>query len=1044
MPKDILYLLFPFLFKVIVCTLKEIVIANDLDFLYRDYFYCAQSPNKSLHIFYRASSEYHHEIFDGEEKPIGSYDNNAKKIEFFEFQNAQYLILGEYLYYIDGLNKNEISFGTANNFYILENKDIIIIKSIVSIKLKYYLKIDYYSYPISSESKFSVTLKDIYIKHYEIIETPEAVLFFFLIDEGVLEYPLDLYVLNKNTFTLKKHSTINSAITGFTILDFKENKNSFIYCMSFYFDDSKCIKAQYKNANLKTITSINLFSWKCVLSKEFNGFMKTYENLNYNERIMILCPSKNTIDMAILEDNNITLNVIEEKEIISYSTYFAIERPFLMYNAQKGIIIYYIKQDIMANKYSLIKSYFEESCSSFEMKDLQPYSRNEINFYKYISGGENNNKISFMITDFNTSMITLTRNGESVKPGNTIYNNNISFFFTSEDTLHPLIIKFKNVDNDYTCNVIITYFHNFIKVKDKSYVCMISPNRTEINDISYTDLDKRVNIHGFYGESFYINFDNPAEYNDLQYRFLNTYFSCEHISKKEKEKIRCIFPVFWFDLEDDLIKADYDIYSTLSCTNDIYIGRMTIEDPYLIEVINASNLTEISKKIDKTYDPSEKIEKFSIDMINYYYWFSSFAYCDDEYIVSGDCCKDEILSDWEYINNYEYSYSVQDFIDLFFEINGERQKSLEDIIEEYIREQFILIDLIEEEREKIIKYIISEILKAYITNFAILKSDKYKKYVFTFSGVSTLLQVFTVLFGCNLIPFENYQGIKVDNWNKIILSLIKNDLYSETILSEIKKHKDYQIIFTGHSFGGATATLASYYFAKKKLAENELVLITFGQTRVGNEEFARDYMKLIKNVYRIAREDDIVSMWPPVKRFDESKIYIPIKLYYIIKKFYTYRNEIFKDSKIINNILRLVKDSPKENKEKISELSEELGFNIIKFYINYLDSYVRTLSKFTNVPGQLSLISDQLPHDYCHIGGFYVLNQESNKFYHCVDFYNEETTNYYCKNWEISISKIQTLWIPNSVKSQHYLTTEQIPRERCQPNKKFRFMNKYF
>ena len=34
------------------------------------------------------------------------------------------------------------------------------------------------------------------------------------------------------------------------------------------------------------------------------------------------------------------------------------------------------------------------------------------------------------------------------------------------------------------------------------------------------------------------------------------------------------------------------------------------------------------------------------------------------------------------------------------------------------------------------------------------------------------------------------------------------------ILNDIKQNKDYQIIFTGHSLGGAIATLASYYFKK--------------------------------------------------------------------------------------------------------------------------------------------------------------------------------------------------------------------------------------
>ena len=49
-------------------------------------------------------------------------------------------------------------------------------------------------------------------------------------------------------------------------------------------------------------------------------------------------------------------------------------------------------------------------------------------------------------------------------------------------------------------------------------------------------------------------------------------------------------------------------------------------------------------------------------MINYYYWFSSFAYCDNNYITSGECCKEQLLSDWEVICNKEYIIKIEDFI----------------------------------------------------------------------------------------------------------------------------------------------------------------------------------------------------------------------------------------------------------------------------------------------------------------------------------------------------------------------------------------------
>jgi predicted lipase len=66
------------------------------------------------------------------------------------------------------------------------------------------------------------------------------------------------------------------------------------------------------------------------------------------------------------------------------------------------------------------------------------------------------------------------------------------------------------------------------------------------------------------------------------------------------------------------------------------------------------------------------------------------------------------------------------------------------------------------------------------------------------------------------MEFEKDPYIKIDAFFYMIFSLIKNDIFNELILSEIIKNEDYQIIFTGHSFGGAIATLASNYFYKEK------------------------------------------------------------------------------------------------------------------------------------------------------------------------------------------------------------------------------------
>jgi len=68
-------------------------------------------------------------------------------------------------------------------------------------------------------------------------------------------------------------------------------------------------------------------------------------------------------------------------------------------------------------------------------------------------------------------------------------------------------------------------------------------------------------------------------------------------------------PVYYDLVPGDSNKYQYDIYSYLSCTNEIPVGTIYIEDPYLIEIIEANNLPDISINIDKKYDASQKNRK---------------------------------------------------------------------------------------------------------------------------------------------------------------------------------------------------------------------------------------------------------------------------------------------------------------------------------------------------------------------------------------------------------------------------------------------------
>uniref|UniRef100_A0A0K0CXG5 Lipase_3 domain-containing protein n=1 Tax=Angiostrongylus cantonensis TaxID=6313 RepID=A0A0K0CXG5_ANGCA len=76
-------------------------------------------------------------------------------------------------------------------------------------------------------------------------------------------------------------------------------------------------------------------------------------------------------------------------------------------------------------------------------------------------------------------------------------------------------------------------------------------------------------------------------------------------------------------------------------------------------------------------------------------------------------------------------------------------------------------------------------------------------------------------------------------------------------------YPSYQVLFTGHSLGGALASLASIVFAHRHPAlQNKINLITYGQPRVGNYEYAEAHSRLVPDSWRIVHKYDLVAHLP--------------------------------------------------------------------------------------------------------------------------------------------------------------------------------------
>jgi len=979
----------------------------------KNYLYCSESLNDSINIFLEVDFNSFHQKYNREEECISEVkkkDMTVVKLEYFNSEK-EYLLLNKQsisspiLYYHNEEEDIEIDLGGNDNFIILKNNHFIAVRNYPSLRhLKYYLKLTYYFYPPNKDTSISFSFENLFISRYEMVETPEAVVFFIILDQGAISKPLEVYAFDKKTRNFNKTKSLSNDTYGLTLISLNDNSDNFIYCTSKMADEPKCFPAKFKDNNLISGDSIDVFDWFCVLPNDFS-IIKNYVLLS-NQKIAIICTYKSVVYLTIFEykNNKLILGDMTNVKILEFPSYYAPSKQFLIYYKNKGLVLYELIKDTKNKTVAIYKSYAEESCSSFEITTNANIKTN-IYFSDYIIGEDSGSNSNFMITQIPIFNITLFNDNKEIYPGNTIYDSSNTFNFIAYYSDDPIVIKFKNTKSNYTCKAIINIFHYLIEIGENSYKCNVSPEIDVVNNITHIDLNKTYDMNIKQKVSFIAEFNNPVKKQELIYRYSRTNFVC-HTNFFSNKNIMCKLPIDFGLFSSTSLKYEYDIYSKLSCLNDIYVGSVIFKDTYIIKTIDADNLAEISQNIDKKYDASQKIEKFSLDMINYYYWFTCFGYCDDYYIESGECCKEQILDEWEVLSHKEYLWTFEEYLKML----GIPIPTISSLKKR-------LLHILASEISELVDFDIEELFKVYFYNFSILKSSKYKKFIFAFPGTTTNLLLLSEVYLSDQINFEREIDIKVHKLFYYIFEEIKNDIFNESILKDIKENKDYQIIFTGHSLGGAISTLASYYYAKKNLAENEPVLITFGQPRVGDENFARDYMRMIPNVYRIERYQDLVAMIPPRKKIEDwdsvKRIQLVMKIISYIIDFLTILVPYLPPKKMAAVVIKKILSAV----DKIKEFFKNEIFELIKNFIT-------------------EKLIPLYPYGYCHIGGLYVLNEESNKFYHCKDIYNEDIKSTICKNWGIELLKVHH--IPKYLSNHHYLTMDQRPMERCQESKDIR------
>ena len=87
----------------------------------------------------------------------------------------------------------------------------------------------------------------------------------------------------------------------------------------------------------------------------------------------------------------------------------------------------------------------------------------------------------------------------------------------------------------------------------------------------------------------------------------------------------------------------------------------------------------------------------------------------------------------------------------------------------------------------------------------------------------------------------------------------------DPVLEEsIADHPHYDLVITGHSLGGAVASVAAYKLALKGIVpEGQLSIYTFGMPRVGDYYYAEEFDRLLVNkTWRIVHRKDLVPHIP--------------------------------------------------------------------------------------------------------------------------------------------------------------------------------------
>jgi hypothetical protein len=210
------------------------------------------------------------------------------------------------------------------------------------------------------------------------------------------------------------------------------------------------------------------------------------------------------------------------------------------------------------------------------------------------------------------------------------------------------------------------------------------------------------------------------------------------------------------------------------------------------------------------------------------------------------------------------------------------------------------------------------------------KYNNSNEYVLAFEGSQDNRDLLIDLQIAQLVPYKHYPDAKVHSgfWKSYLA--IADEIHKLLISYNVKN-----IFVTGHSLGGALATIASLDIVEE-LGIKNVSMVSLGAPRVGNAGYADLYASMLNNYYRLTHASDTVVHLPYMYL---NYKHIPHEIFYPKQTPETYSKRALKTPKkasfvVYDTLVYVECEMPESLKCANSRANYPLNFTDHAYYMN--------------------------------------------------------------------------------------------------------------